>query len=45
MLRGEIATADTVIVVEAGERAPRLLSLALPGGTAWNNSRDEALPE
>ena len=45
MLRGEIVTADTVIVVEAGERAPRLLSLALPGGTAWNNSRDEALPE
>jgi Melibiase/Glycosyl hydrolase family 36 C-terminal domain len=43
--RGEVATADTVIVVEAGERAPRLLTLALRGSAAWNNTRDEALPE
>ena len=45
MPRGEIATADTVIVVEAGEQVPRLLTLALRGAAAWNNSRAEPLPE
>jgi hypothetical protein len=44
-LQGAIATADTSIVVEAGEQVPRLLTLALRGATAWNNTRDEALPE
>jgi hypothetical protein len=45
MPQGEIATAETVIVVEAGEHAPRVLTLALRGAAAWSNSRDEALPE
>jgi hypothetical protein len=45
-LQGEIATADTGVAVEAGEHAPRLLTLTLRGGaTAWKNGRDEALPE
>jgi hypothetical protein len=44
-LQGEIATAETVIVVAAGEHAPRLLSLKLQGAAAWINTRDEALPE
>ncbi len=43
--QGEIATADTAIVVEAGERAPRLLSLAVRGAAAWKNMRAEALPK
>jgi Melibiase/Glycosyl hydrolase family 36 C-terminal domain len=44
-LQGEIATAETAIVVAAGEHAPRLLSLKLQGAVAWINTRDEALPE
>jgi len=44
-LGGEIATAETSIVVEAGEHAPRLLTLTLRGGTAWKNASDETLPE
>ena len=43
--RGTIATAETVIVVEAGEHAPRLVRLALRGAPAWKNARDETLPE
>jgi hypothetical protein len=43
--RGEIATAETSIVVEAGEHAPRLLTLTLRGEAAWKNTRDEILPE
>ena len=43
-LQGEIATAETVIVVAAGEHAPRLLSLKLQGAAAWINTRDDALP-
>jgi hypothetical protein len=44
-LQGEIATAETVIVVEAGEHAPRLVTLGFRGTTAWKNTRDETLPE
>src|ERR1700722_3635201 len=44
-LQGAIATADTSIVVEAGEHVPRLLTLALRGAAAWNNTRAEPLPE
>jgi Melibiase/Glycosyl hydrolase family 36 C-terminal domain len=43
--QGEIATAETAIVVEAGEHAPRLLSLRLRGAVAWKNTRDDALPD
>jgi hypothetical protein len=41
---GEIATAETAIVVEAGEHAPRLLSLKLHGAAAWKNTGEDALP-
>ena len=44
-LQGEIATAETAIVVAAGEHAPRLLTLRLRGAAAWKNARDETLPE
>jgi hypothetical protein len=44
-LRGELATADTVIAVEAGEHAPRLTTLKSGGATAWTNRADETLPE
>jgi hypothetical protein len=43
-LEGEIATAETAIVVEAGEHAPRLLALTFRGAAAWKNARDETLP-
>src|SRR6202021_2611874 len=42
---GEIATAETAIVVAAGEHAPRLLRLKLRGAAAWENTREDALPE
>ncbi len=45
MPRATIATAETAIVVEAGEHAPRLVTLALRGAPAWRNARDETLPE
>jgi hypothetical protein len=44
-LEGEIATAETTIELEAGEHAPRLLSLGLRGAVAWKNARDETLPD
>jgi Melibiase len=44
-LQGEIATAETSIVVEAGEHAPRLVALTFRGATVWKNTRDETLPE
>ncbi len=43
--QGEIATAETSVVVEAGEHAPRLLTLTLRGEAAWKNTSDEILPE
>ncbi len=42
---GEIATAETAVAVEAGERAPRLVTLKFRGAAAWKNAREEALPE
>jgi hypothetical protein len=44
-LQGEIATAETMIVVAAGEHAPRLVTLTFRDATAWKNTRDETLPE
>jgi len=44
-VRGELASADTAIAVEAGEHAPRLTTLKAPGATAWKNRADETLPE
>jgi hypothetical protein len=44
-LWGEIATADTAVVVEAGEHAPRLLTLSFRGAAPWKNTGDEPLPE
>ena len=44
-LRGELASAETVISVEAGEHAPRLTTLSLRGTTAWKNRAEEVLPE
>ncbi len=43
--RGELATADTAIAVEAGEQAPRLATLRLRGAMAWKNRAAEALPD
>jgi hypothetical protein len=44
-LQGRIGTADSAIVVEAREHAPRLLTLRFRGTAAWKNARDELLPE
>ena len=44
-LRGTIATAETAVVVEAGEHAPRLITLTFRGATPWKNARYETLPE
>jgi hypothetical protein len=44
-LQGEIATAETSILVVAGEHAPRLGKLALRGAAVWTNRRDEMLPD
>ena len=41
----ELATADTVIAVEAGEQAPRLTTLGLRGAMVWKNRTGEALPD
>jgi len=41
----ELATADTVIAVEAGEQAPRLTTLRLRGAMGWKNRTEEALPD
>jgi hypothetical protein len=43
-VRGELASADTAIAVEAGEQAPRLATLKARGATAWKNRADETLP-
>ena len=43
-LHGEITTSETAIAVEAGERAPRVVTLRLRGAAAWKNARDETLP-
>ncbi len=42
---GELASADTAIAVEAGEQAPRLTTLRLPGAMVWKNRSEEALPD
>jgi hypothetical protein len=44
-LRGKLASADTAIVVEAGEHAPRLATLNARGASAWKNRAEEILPE
>ncbi len=44
-LRGDLASADTAIAVDAGEHAPRLATLKARGTPAWNNRADETLPE
>src|SRR5580704_16854009 len=44
-LTTRLQTADTEIVVEAGESTPRFLSLDAPGQRTWENSASEALPE
>lgn len=44
-LQAEIATAETAIAVEAGEHAPRLVTLKPRGAAAWTNAREETLPE
>ncbi|HEY2463066.1 MAG TPA: alpha-galactosidase [Steroidobacteraceae bacterium] len=43
-LQGEIASAETALQVEAGEHAPRLLTLTLRGAAAWKNTREDLLP-
>jgi hypothetical protein len=45
---GQVArlqTSETQIVVEAGKRSPRLVSLAVPGQASWENTTSEALIE
>jgi hypothetical protein len=44
-VRGQLASADSAIAVEAGEHAPRLTTLEPRGATAWKNRADEILPE
>jgi hypothetical protein len=44
-LTGELASTDTAIVVEAGEHAPRLLTLKGPAAGVWSNRSEETLPE
>ena len=44
-LRGELATAETLIAVEAAEHSPRLRTLKARGATAWTNRGDETLPQ
>src|SRR5580704_15548450 len=44
-LTTRLQTADTEIVLEAGESTPRFLSLDAPGQPKWENSASEALPE
>src|ERR1700732_4016952 len=41
----ELASADTVIAVEAGEQDPRLTTLRLRGAKVWKNRAAEALPD
>src|SRR5882762_9329272 len=41
----DLASADTVIAVEAGEQAPRLTTLGLRGAMVWKNRTGEALPD
>ncbi|MBO0910917.1 MAG: alpha-galactosidase [Acidobacteria bacterium] len=40
---GEVKTADTEIVLEAGPRSPRLASLRVPGRPKWANRTSESL--
>lgn len=42
---GAVASAETVVVVEAGPQAPRLTTLRLRGTAAWKNTSDDALPD
>ena len=44
-LQVEIASAETVVLVEAGEHAPRLRSLSLRGAAPWKNNNDRTLPQ
>lgn len=43
-MRAALASADTAIVVEAGEHAPRLTELRLRGALTWRNRAAESLP-
>ena len=42
--RGQLASAETSITVEASEPAPRLTRLTLRGGRSWENQSAESLP-
>ena len=42
---GTLASADTYVSVEAGERAPRVTAFGARGGPVWVNRTAEALPE
>ncbi|HEX3397291.1 MAG TPA: alpha-galactosidase [Steroidobacteraceae bacterium] len=44
-LQGEIASAETSIILEAGEHEPLLRTLTLRGAAPWENRRAERLPE
>ena len=44
VLSGGLASADTVITIEADEQAPRLTSLMFPGIDRWTNRAAEPLP-
>src|SRR4029077_11273613 len=41
---GQLVSADTAIVVAAGERAPRLTTLRLPAGIGWVGLRQPIAP-
>jgi hypothetical protein len=45
MVRAELASAETSIIIEAAEQAARVRTLKGPGGSVWNNRSNEALPE
>ena len=45
ILRGELATAETSVAVEAGEHAPRVTQLQLRGAMTWPNQAAEPFPD
>jgi hypothetical protein len=44
-LPARLASQETGIAVSAGEHAPRLTALALPGGAIWHNRAEESPPD
>jgi hypothetical protein len=43
-LPARLQSADTALALEAGDHAPRLIGLTVPGGWVWKNRTAESLP-